>query len=288
MKIAFIGLGIMGSRMASNLARNNVSLTVYNRTRKEIETFGNQYVTIADSPKSAVKDADIVFSMLSTPDAVEEVFFGTNGALNSMKENAIWVDCTTVNPSFSLKAAEQAELNIVRFLDAPVSGSKIPAENAELVFLVGGLSQTLKEAEPYMNMMGNRVLHIGDNGKGASYKMIINAMLAQSVLIFSEAVLLGERMGITREFLLEALPNSVVGTPVTKLKAQNIKNNDYDAHFPLEWMLKDLHLAAQTAYEVNQPLFLSNLSKEIYTEANKAGMGRLDMSAIFKYLEERK
>ena len=143
MKIAFIGLGIMGSNMASNLAKNNVNLTVYNRTPKDFETFGNSNITIVDSIKNAVKDADIVFSMLSTPQVVEDVFFGDEGALNSMKKNAIWADCTTVNPSFSSIAFRVAEKYDIRFLDTPVSGSKIPAKNAELLLIYLGDTESV-------------------------------------------------------------------------------------------------------------------------------------------------
>ena len=288
MKIAFIGLGIMGENMASHLAKNNLSLTVYNRTPKSFETFGNSNVAIAGSVKNAIKDADIVFSMLSTPKVVEDVFFGEQGALNSMKKNAIWADCTTVNPSFSVRANKEATKFNVRFLDTPVSGSKIPAEKAELIFLVGGAEDSLNEIKPYLNMMGNKVLHIGDIGKGASFKMLVNMMLAQSMLVFSEAVLLGEKMGISKDFLLDTVPNLIVSAPFTKSKAQAIKSNNYDVQFPLEWMHKDLHLAAITAYELNQPLFLANLTKELYAGASKKGMGRDDMSAIYKFLEQKK
>ena len=288
MKIAFIGLGIMGSNMASNLAKNNLNLTVYNRTPKILETIENSNISYAGSIKNAVKDADIVFSMLSTPQVVEEVFFGTEGALNSMKKNAIWADCTTVNPSFSKRAFEEASKYAIRFLDTPVSGSKIPAEKAALIFLVGGEEGTLNEIQPYLNMMGNKVLHIGDIGKGASFKMLVNMMLAQSMLVFSEAILLGEKMGISKDFLLDTVPNLIVSAPFTKLKAESIKSNNYDVQFPLEWMHKDLHLAAITAFEHNQPLFLANLTKELYAGASQSGMGRDDMSAIYKFLEQKK
>jgi len=286
MKITFIGLGIMGSRMASHLAKNNVKLTVYNRTKTDTEAFNNKSVLVADSLKDAVKDADIVFSMLSTPEAVEEVFFGKEKTLKAMKKNAIWVDCSTVNPSFSIKAFQEAKLHNIRFLDAPVAGSKPQAQNAELAFFVGGEKEILAEVEPYLNMMGKKVLAIGETGKGASFKMLVNIMLAQSMLIFSEAVLLGDKMGISKDFLLDILPNLVVSAPFTKFKAETIKNDNYDVQFPLEWMYKDLHLATLTAYEKNQPLYLANLTKELYAEANKNGMGRLDFSAIFKYLEK--
>jgi len=288
MKIAFIGLGIMGSNMASNLAKNNLNLTVYNRTPKKLELFENSNITYADSVENAVKDADVVFSMLSTPQVVEEVFFGENGALNAMKKNAIWADCTTVNPSFSNSAFEEASKYAIRFLDTPVSGSKIPAEKAELIFLVGGKEETLNEIKPYLNMMGNKVLHIGDIGKGASFKMLVNMMLAQSMLVFSEAILLGEKMGISKDFLLDTVPNLIVSAPFTKLKVESIRNNNYDVQFPLEWMHKDLHLAALTAFEHNQPLYLANLTKELYASAKQNGMGRDDMAAIYKFLEQHK
>lgn len=288
MKVAFIGLGIMGGNMAAHLAKNNVDLTVYNRTPKQFETFGNPNVTIADSIENAVKDADVVFSMLSTPKVVEAVFFGSNGALNLMKENAIWADCTTVNPSFSAQAFEEAKKHGIRFLDTPVSGSKIPAENGELIFLIGGEAEALNEINPYLNFMGSKVLHIGEIGKGASFKMLINMMLAQSMVVFSEAILFGEKMGISKDFLLNTVPNLIVSPPFTKGKAEAVRNDDYEVQFPLEWMHKDLHLATLTAYEMNQPLFMANLAKELYAGANKNGMGRADMSAIYKYLEESK
>lgn len=288
MNITFIGLGIMGTGMASNLAKNKIKLTVYNRTKIDNSSYDSENVTVADSLENAVKDADIVFSMLSTPKAVIEVFFGEKGTLSLMKKHAIWADCSTVNPSFSLEAFKEAKARGIRFLDAPVSGSKIPAQNAELIFFVGGDKATVKEAEPFMNMMGKEVIQVGDTGKGASLKMLVNIMLAQSMLIFAEAVLLGEKMGIDKDFLLDFLPNLPVSAPFTKVKAAAIKNDNYDVQFPLEWMHKDLHLAALTAYEVNQPLYIANLTKEIFAAANKEGMGRMDFSAIFKYLEERK
>ena len=285
MKIAFIGLGIMGSRMAAHLAKKSVTLRVFNRTKTDLTFNKNEKVTIATSIQNVVEDADIVFSMLSTPEAVEAVFFGKKKALSTMKKNAIWVDCSTVNPSFSKKAHVEAASYGIRFLDAPVAGSKPQAENAALVFFVGGEKNTLNQVMPYLEMMGKKVVHIGETGQGASFKMIVNIMLGQSMLLFSEAVLLGEKMGISKTFLLDTLPNLVVSAPFTKFKAEAIKNDTYAVQFPLEWMYKDLQLATATAYEYRQPLFLANLTKELFAQAHSMGMGRLDFSAIYKYLE---
>lgn len=287
MKIAFIGLGIMGSRMAKNLIQNGVNLTIYNRSeapRQELTQYG---AIPSNSVHEAVKEADIVFSMLSTPEVVEQLFFGQHGALSAMKKGAIWADCTTVNPSFTQRSSIAAEQYNIRFTDTPVAGTKPHAENGELVFFVGAEQSLLSEIEPYLNYMGKKVISIGETGKGASFKMLVNIMLAQSMIIFSETVLLGEKMGINKNFLLNTIPNLVVAAPFTKFKAEMVKSEDYEVQFPLEWMHKDLHLAAITAYEMQQPLYLANIAKELFAEANQKGMGRLDFAAIHKYLQER-
>lgn len=287
MKITFIGLGIMGGRMAVNLLKSGAAVTVYNRSKAPVEALKSKGAKPAASVTEAVSQADIVFSMLSAPDVVEALFLKKGGALSAMKKNAIWVDCSTVNPSFSETSRYAAEKFGVRYIDAPVAGTKPHAENAELVFFAGAEKKLLEEVTPYLNMMGKKVLHIGETGKGASFKMLVNAMLAQSMIIFSEAVLLGEKMGLAKDFLLDVIPNLVVSAPFTKFKAEMVRSGDYEVQFPLELMHKDLHLAAVTAYEMNQPLYLGNLAKEIYAEANKKGLGRLDFAAIHKYLEER-
>jgi len=285
MKITFIGLGIMGSRMAANLLKNQVELTVYNRSKAPVEKLVMQGAKTANTMEAAVAEADIVFSMLSTPEVVEQCFLEKKGGLSAMQAGAIWVDCSTVNPSFSLRANAAAVARGIRFVDAPVAGTLPHAENGELVFFVGAEKSLYEMITPLLAHMGKKVLHIGATGKGASFKMLVNMMLAQSMLIFSEAVILGEKMGMDRDFLLSALPNLVVSAPFTKFKAEMVRSSDYEVQFPLEWMHKDLHLAALTAYELGQPLYLANMAKELFAAANKRGMGRLDFAAIHQFLE---
>ncbi len=287
MKIAFIGLGIMGQRMAANLLKNGVDLTIFNRSKEPVFKLEKLGAKAAPSIEIAVEDADIVFSMLSNPDVVKLYFFGEYGGLSQMKEDSTWVDCSTVNPSFSMAAKNEAEKRGVQFMDAPVAGTKPQAENAELVFFVGGSEKQLERLRPFFEMMGQKIMHIGEQGKGASYKMLVNILLAESMVIFSEALLLGQRMGLDKKFLLETIPNLPVTAPFTKFKAGMIWEDNYEVNFPLELMHKDLHLAAVTAYELNQPLHMANLTKEIYAEANKQGLGRHDFAAIYRYLDER-
>jgi 3-hydroxyisobutyrate dehydrogenase-like beta-hydroxyacid dehydrogenase len=286
MKAAFIGLGIMGSRMAQNLMKNNVTLTVFNRSVDPMRKLEKLGATIATSPQESVKDADIVFTMLSSPEVIEKIALSENGFISKMKANAIWVDCSTVNPSFTYRESLIAKNHHSKFVDAPVAGTKPHAESAELVFFVGGETGDVKKITPFLNFMGNKIVHVGGTGKGTSYKMLVNSLLAQSMLAFSEALLLGEKLGLSKDFLLDSLPNLLVSAPFTKAKAEMIRADDYEAQFPLELMHKDLHLVALTAYENDQPLLIANLAKELYANAKKSGFGRKDFAAIYKFLSK--
>ncbi|MEM6737108.1 MAG: NAD(P)-dependent oxidoreductase [Bacteroidota bacterium] len=284
MKISFIGIGIMGSRMATNLLQSGVGLTIYNRSeapRKKLKEIGAREAT---SLKEALSDADIVFTMLSKPEVIAELML--TAGLQDMKQNALWVDCSTVNPSFTQKASKVAKREGIRYLEAPVAGSSPQAEAAELVILVGGEERELNEAKPYLEMMGQKVLHLGAVGKGASFKLVINVMLATGMVAFAEALKFGESMGLDKEFLLKTIPNLAVSPPFTKMKAEVIKEGNYHPQFPLELLYKDLHLAAQTAYENDQALPYATMAKELYAMAMNQGLGRKDMAAVYKFLDK--
>ncbi|OAV43519.1 NAD(P)-dependent oxidoreductase [Lewinella sp. 4G2] len=285
MKTSFIGLGIMGSRMAANLLANNFPITVWNRTASASAALKEKGATVADSLEAAVQDADVVFSMLSKPEAVADCFFGEAGALSQMKKDALWVDCSTNNPAFTRQAAEEASSHGVRFFEAPVAGSKPQAEGALLAFFVGAMEADIQPIKPMLEAMGQKIVPFGKVGQGSAYKMLVNIMLAQSMLVFSEAVLLGEKLGIDRELLLNVVPDLPVIAPFTKFKTDMIRKDDYPVNFPLELMHKDLHLAALSAYEVGQPLILANATKEVYAGALRAGMGREDFAAVHRFLE---
>lgn len=284
MNVSFLGLGIMGSRMAANLLGSGVALTVWNRTAAAANIPELQAATVAPTLEDALRDADVVFSMLSSPEVIREVFFGEAGALTLMKPGALWVDCTTVNPSFTRAAAVEAKAAGIRFFDAPVAGSKPQAQAAQLGFFVGATDADIDPIRPFLDAMGAKVVAFREIGQGSAYKMLINAMLAQSMVVFSETVHLGEALGLDPDFLLEVIPTLPVMAPFTKFKKEAMRNDDYAVNFPLEWMHKDLHLATLTAYEAGQPLYLANLTKEIFAGAKQAGMSRLDFSAVHRFL----
>lgn len=286
MKIGFIGLGIMGSAMASNLLKSDHQLYVYNRTKDKADTLIEKGAIWKDTPAELAKDIDVLFTMLEDPNAVENLAIGTDGFVNEMKEGSIWIDSSTVNPSFTKKMAGIALKNNIRFLDAPVSGSKVPAEKGELLFLVGGKAADMEEINPLFDLMGQKAVHMGDHGKGSAMKIMINQLLGQSMLAFSESVSLGMALGLDKKMAMDVLLNTPVTAPILNVFRYRLDEENYEPNFPLKHLQKDLHLFTETAFELNQAVPLTNAAKEVYAQAKQKGQGDLDFSSIFKFINE--
>jgi 3-hydroxyisobutyrate dehydrogenase/glyoxylate/succinic semialdehyde reductase len=287
MKTGFMGLGIMGSRMAMNLLRKKYDIIVYNRTKEKAAELLDSGAEWAETAAEAAEQSDIFITMLSTPEVVNQTALGENGFLPAMKKGAIWMNSTTVNPSFAEEMASKAEEYGIRYLDAPVAGSLKPAESGDLIFLVGGDQIVVDKYSAMFEIMGKKYVHAGPAGKGSALKMVINMMLGYSMAAFSEAVHLGNSLGIDKERLLEFLPNLAVIAPFVKSKAGNMSSGEYKPEFPLKWMQKDMHLAALSAYEQGISIPGENAVKELYARALQEGLGDEDMSAVFKSITRK-
>lgn len=283
--IGFIGLGIMGSRMALKLQKEGHKLTVYNRTPEKASQLLDNGAKQVNSPALIARGNTVVITMLSTPEVVREIALGPKGFLATMDPGTIWLNCSTVNPSFAKEMGRIAVQKGIRYIDAPVAGTKAPAENGELVFLVGGVTEAVDEVRPLLEIMGKKTLHLGEVGHGSNMKMLVNLLLAQSMLAFSEAMVLGERMGLAQETLFNVLLNVPVTAPFLGLVRPKLENGDYEANFPLRWIQKDLHLATTTAYEQGVSMPSLNLAKEIFAMAQQNGYAEKDFSAIYDYLK---
>jgi len=285
MKIGFIGLGTMGSRMAANLQKKGHTLVVFNRTRGKAEPLLAAGARWADSAAALAAQVDVVFTMLAHPDAVEEAASGKEGFLSHLESGRMWVDCSTVNPSFSRTMDAEAQTRGVRFLGAPVTGSKGAAAQAKLIFWVGGAATDLEVCRPLLECMGDRIVHCGGPGMGVSLKMVMNQLLGTELAAFAEGLVLGESLGLSREVLFEALFNGPAAAPFVAIKRERIEAGNYSqADFALRWLQKDLHLAAMSAYETGVAMPLTNVAKEIYRLAIREGHGDEDISAIYGYL----
>jgi 3-hydroxyisobutyrate dehydrogenase-like beta-hydroxyacid dehydrogenase len=287
MRIGFIGLGIMGSRMADNLNRAKRGLLIYNRTIEKAESLIKNGAEWCDTPAQLAQKVDILFTMLAHPEAIEQLAFGDTGYLENMKPNAIWADCSTVNPSFSKAMAVEAQERQIRFVDAPVLGTKKPAQEGQLVFFVGGKKEDVETLKPYFKIMGKAVNHVGNHGMGASFKMVVNLLVAQNIIIFSEAIALGRALGFSQKMLFDMLLDGPMAAPYLSVKRPKIEEGIYEPDFPLKWMHKDLHLVALTAYENGVALPATNAAKEFFLQAKQSGLGEKDFSAIFDYLSFR-
>jgi 3-hydroxyisobutyrate dehydrogenase-like beta-hydroxyacid dehydrogenase len=284
MKIGFIGLGIMGSRMAANLQKHGYPLVVFNRTRAKAEPLLGSCGTFSDSPAKLAEQVDVLFTMLAHPGAVEQAALGRNGFLDHLKANALWVDCSSVNPSFSKKMAAEAVRREVHFVDAPVTGSAPAAAEAKLIFWVGADMADLERIRPLLLCMGNKIVHTGGHGTGTSMKMVINLLLGTGMAAFAEAMALGEGLGLTSKMLFDSLLGTPAVAPFLASKREKIESGNYEAEFPLRWMQKDMHLASVSAYESGVAMPLTNITKEVYRLAMRGGHETEDFSAVYEYL----
>ncbi len=282
MKIGFIGLGIMGSRMAANLLKHSYDLIVFNRTKSKTEKLIKAGAEYTDDLTYLSKKSSIIFTMLSTPKVIEQIAFSEKGFVNSMKNNSIWIDCSTVNPGFSKIIAKKCHEKGIRFLDAPVAGSLKPAEKGELTFLVGGDLNVLEEIRPLLEVMGKKIIYAGENGKGSALKMIVNMLMGISMAAFTEAINLGTHLGFDQEKILDILLDLPVVAPILKPKKNKFLTQDFSPEFPLKWMQKDLHLASLTAYEQDISMPILNTVKEIFALAKQLGFSDEDFSAVYK------
>ena len=287
MKIGFIGLGIMGSRMAANLQKAGHSLVLFNRTRAKAEPLLAAGARWAESPGQLAAQVEVIVTMLAYPAAVEAAALGPDGFLTRLAPGQIWIDCSTVNPSFSRKMAAAAQARDIRFLDAPVSGSKGVAAAAKLTFLVGGDVDVLAACRPLLECLGSKIIHCGDHGMGASLKMVMNQLLGTVMAAFAEGLVLGESLGLSRELLLESLLSGPAAAPFLAVKRERIESGNYhQADFPLQWLHKDLVLASVSGFETGVAMNLTNVAKEAYRLAIRAGHGEEDFSAIYGYLAD--
>src|ERR1700682_2800395 len=284
MKMGFIGLGIMGSRMAANLQKHGHDLVVFNRTRSKAQPLLDKGATFAESPAKLAAQVNVLFTMLAQPDAVAQAALRANGFLDHLKPGALWVDCSSVNPSFSKKMAIAAAARRVHFLDAPVTGSAPVAEEAKLVFWVGGSATDVNVVRPLLMCMGDKLVHTGGHGMGTSMKMVINLLLGTGMAGFAVGLALGEGLGLSREMLFDSLLGMPAVAPFLASKRQKIENGNYEAEFPLRWMQKDMHLASVSAYESGVAMPLTNAAKELYRLAMREGHASQDFSAIYSYL----
>ncbi len=282
MKVAFLGLGIMGKPMAANLAKAGNEVTVWNRTPKNVEG-----AKTASTPAEAADGADVVWMCVADTAAVDRLLFGADGVEGKLRKGMIVVDSSTISPVETLKFAERVRSKGADYVDAPITGSKVGAESAQLIFMVGAADETLKRLDPLFKVMGKKVVHMGDVGKGQASKISLNLQIAMIYQGFIEGFELASKLGVNPEKFVDLVQNTMVRSGVVDYKAPFVLKRDYSPNFPLRLMRKDLHLVNDASKAIN--LHLPGLESvlAVYEEAQKAGYGDQDYAATLALLEKK-
>ena len=283
-KVGWVGLGNMGTPIVKNLLKAGFDVTVYNRTKAKEKEVVEAGATSAETPASLAQQCDVVMTMVSDDEAVKQIYTGEDGLLKNENRGKLAIDLSTVSPGASRFLAEACGKKGMDFMDAPVSGSVKPAQDATLIIMTGGSREAYERAKPIFDVIGKLSMHLGENGAGTSAKLAINYLLALNLQGLAETVLFAKENGIKTEDMLTIINEGACGNGITKLKCSNILNNDYKPAFALKHLAKDLRLAGEQG--LHAPLY-GPVSKS-YQSALENGLGDQDCIAIYTYLEGEK
>jgi 3-hydroxyisobutyrate dehydrogenase-like beta-hydroxyacid dehydrogenase len=282
MRIAFLGLGIMGRPMASNLAKAGHEVTVWNRSPgQDVEG-----AKTAASPADAARGAEVIWMCVADTKAVESVLFGPQGVNESLTDGQIIVDSSTISPAATRRFAERVAAKGVQYVDAPVTGSKVAAEGGTLIFIVGGEEATIEKLKPLFAATGKKIFRMGETGKGEAAKLAMNLQIAVIYEGFAEALTLATKLGVDAETMLPLIEASMVRSGVVDYKAPFVLKRDFSANFPLRLMRKDIRLALEAAKEARVKLPALETVEEIYDLAIEDGNENLDYAATITLLEK--
>jgi len=281
MNIGFVGLGIMGSAMAANLVKAGYHLTVWNRSPEKCKPLVASGAKAVPTPRQVAENSDIVCAMMATPQAVMAVRDGVDGILAGMAPGKGYLDFSTIDLETSKETARLARERGALFLEAPVAGSRKPAEDATLTIMAAGDRALFDTALPVMERMGKKILFLGEVGNAARMKLANNLIMGGMMASLAEGMALAARSGLDLSQLLEVLDSGAMSNPMFRLKGPAVAaNGEFPPAFPLKHMQKDLRLALRLAEEVGQPLFVTATVNELYKGALASGLGDSDFAAV--------
>jgi 3-hydroxyisobutyrate dehydrogenase-like beta-hydroxyacid dehydrogenase len=286
-RVGFVGLGIMGSRMAANLARAGYELTVFNRTRATAEAWAAEHGgTVADSPAAVGAASDIVISMVVDGEQVRAVLIGEQGVADQAAPGTLCVDMSTIAPAQTRAIAGELAERGLRMLDAPVTGSSPKAQDGTLTIMAGGDAGDFARAEPLLRVMGELVVHVGALGQGEMVKLINNAVAAANAATVGEALIVGQRTGVDLDALVEVMAQGSGGSAMLDLKAGPMRAHDYTTLFKLEHMLKDVRLCLEEGQAAAVPFPAAARARDVLVAALAHGHADDDFAALIEALED--
>ncbi len=282
--IAFLGTGIMGAPMAMNLLRAGHRVACYNRTRAKTEPVVAAGGRAFDTPAEAARQAAIIITMVTDSPDVEAVIFGPEGALQTAREGALWIDMSTIAPAQARSMAERAAAHKIRALDAPVTGGEIGAQSGALSIMVGGEASDLEEALPVLEAMGQTITHCGGHGAGQSVKLCNQICGAMNLLGVCEALALGYKMGIAPETIIAVVGAGAGNSWAMQVLAPKIAAGDFNPGFMIDTQLKDCRLIAEAAEQAGVPTLGATVAHQLWRAAQAQGMGHEGIQSLYKVI----
>jgi 3-hydroxyisobutyrate dehydrogenase-like beta-hydroxyacid dehydrogenase len=282
--LGYVGLGVMGGRMAQRLLEKGHTVTGNNRTKSKAQWLIDRGMKWSDTPRGVAESADVVFSMVTDSAALESIAYGPDGMVAGLGPGKVLIDMSTVSPTASRSLAEKVRAKGADMVDSPVSGSVITLEQGKLTMMVGGRLETFETIKPLLLDIGPKATHVGENGLAVSMKIATNLSLVVQMLAFSEAVLLAEKSGIARKTAVEVLTNSVIASPMVQYRGPMVLEMPDEAWFDMRMMQKDTTLALEMGRRLAVPLPTTSIANEFLTAARGMGLTEKDFAAIFQVL----
>ena len=283
--VGFIGLGIMGAPMAANLTAAGLDVVGYSRTRAKIDALASRGARAADDVAGAVRDADVVITMLPDSPDVEKVALGIGGVLESSRPGALFVDMSTIRPDVARAIGEQAENRGLRFLDAPVSGGEQAAIDGTLSIMVGGPADIVAQALPVLRHLGRTIVHVGPLGAGQTVKAANQLIVAGNIELLAEALLFLEAHQVDTEAAISVLEAGLAGSTVMARKARTMVAREFSPGFRIALHDKDLGIFTSAAREIRTATPLGAVVAQLVSAAHAQGDGDLDHSALLRLVE---
>lgn len=286
-KLGFLGLGIMGGAMAMNLIKTGHDVSVWNRTASKTVQFRNEGATVYDTKRQIVENCDIIFACVSDPKAARDLVFGNGGVLKYMDENKSYVDMSTVDPETAIAIGDAIRSKGGRFLEAPVSGSKGPAQLGELIIMCAGDRTLYVDLYSCMEAISKKWFFLSEVGSAAKMKLVVNSIMGAQMAALAEGMALAERCELDQVTLLEILSLGALGSKMVNLKGSAILESNFPPNFPLRLAQKDLRLALSLSESVHQPIPVIASANELYKRSMSANLGDRDMAAVYEVVHQR-
>jgi 3-hydroxyisobutyrate dehydrogenase-like beta-hydroxyacid dehydrogenase len=286
-KLGFLGLGLMGYPMARNLLRAGHQVAVWsNTTEKARKLATDEKGQFCETPKQVAENADCIFLCVGDTEMAKEVLLGPDGVIQGIHAGAVVADCSTISPSESRKIGAAFTAKGADYLDAPVTGSTPGAESGNLTLMIGGDQAVFEKIKPFLEPMGKKIYFCGGPGMGLQAKLTQNLVLSNILMAFNEGMVLAVKGGMDPKLMLEILDNSAAKSGLISYKAPFVLSRNFTANFSVKWMHKDIGLMLDSGKELDVPLYLTALTRQLFQSAISAGYGDEDICSTIKVLED--